>query len=165
MVRRAWGLAIVLLFALCGTAGAQADLGGVVDDALSDLSLGAAVSLGTALDGNGNLAGESTRFAANVGAVYCRVVMIGADRSHTLTLTWYREGQEVGRSALTLAPGGAATDRRAVAAAQTGSWRVEVTDETGNVLAVVPFIVGQPSESGQPIKKPTSTPTPTPLGQ
>lgn len=163
MTRRTWALAIVLLLALGGAAGAQNDLGGVVDEALSDLSLGAAVSLGTAVGSDGNLTGETTRFAANVGTVYCRVAMTGADKNHTLTLVWYREGQEVGRTALPLAPGGAATDRRAIAAAQAGSWRVEVIDEAGNVLTVVPFVVGQPSESGQPIKKPTSTPTPTPL--
>jgi uncharacterized protein YfaS (alpha-2-macroglobulin family) len=32
-----------------------------------------------------------------------------------------------------------------IPAAQAGSWRVEVQDANGQVLAVVPFVVGKPS--------------------
>jgi hypothetical protein len=121
-------------------------------------------SLGTGVNGAGELVGESTAFPANVGTVYCRVALIGADQPQRVTIIWYREDLEVARMTLRLtaeAPHGDA--HLAIPTAQAGTWRVEVVSDGDEVLAVAPFVVGQPSAPHETRpKRRDATPPPGP---
>jgi hypothetical protein len=120
---------------------------------IPDFSVEAAVGMG--VTETGALTGEASRFAAEVGVVFCRVDAIDLSRAQKVSLVWLREDEERSRTALTLdknRPSGNA--QMAIPADQAGSWRVEVQDERGQVLAVAPFVVGKPSViEGEPLKK------------
>lgn len=120
---------------------------------IPDFSVEAAV--GTGVTEAGALQGEAARFPAEVGVVFCRVDAIDLSRPLKLNVVWLREDEERSRTALALdknRPNGAA--QMTIPAAQAGSWRVEVQDERGQVLAVAPFVVGKPSVlEGEPLKK------------
>jgi hypothetical protein len=101
-------------------------------------------AVGSGVRDNGALVGEATRFAENVGAVYCRVDAIGLEGPQNVAIVWYREDEERARAPLRLTrekPNGSAM--MTIPAAQAGTWRVEVQDAGGQVLTVVPFVVGK----------------------
>ncbi len=112
------------------------------------------IALGTTLGADGQLVGETFRFPKNVGTVYCRVDGIGIADKQKLTLVWYREDAERERQTVAIAKAApAATGSLNILAAQAGSWRVEVVDAKGRVLAVAPFVVGKPSITDVPAPK------------
>jgi hypothetical protein len=155
IVKRHW-LWLLPVLVLCGTA--VADEPGSPTAGLSDwLSIpGFTVetAVGTGVKSDGRLEGEASRFAENVGTVYCRVDAIGLDADQKVVVVWFREGDERARTNLTLTK---SKPRDSVSmqipAAQAGSWRVEVQNDTGQVLAVAPFVVGKPSLTGDAPRK------------
>lgn len=157
MLRRHWWiLPLLLLFA--AVAGAEEkDPAADPMDWLSIPDFSVEAATGTGVTEAGALTGEASRFAAEVGVVFCRVDAIGLQEAQQVTVVWLREDEERSRSVLKLDknhPSGHA--QMTIPAAQGGSWRVEVQDERDQVLTVVPFVVGKPSvlENELPKKAP-----------
>lgn len=146
----------LILCLWAGFAWAQMDDPG---DMLDDLPLipdfTVEVTLGTGQDAQGKLLGENTVFPKNVAQVVCRIDAIGLTQEQKITVIWYREDSERSRTALTLTT---EQPQQATQLAFTeklqGSWRIEVEDDAGQTLAVVPFVVGKASIADeQPAKK------------
>ncbi len=157
---RRWGVAGWL--ALCLAAGFAWAQAGDPADLLDDLPLipdfTVEVTLGAGQDAQGNLLGENTVFPKNIGQVVCRVDGIGLTQPQEVAVVWYREDRERARAALTLnAEHPQQATQLAITEKLEGSWRIEVEDEAGQTLAVVPFVVGKPSVADeQPAKKNTA---------
>jgi len=138
---------LILLLAVWPAAAQEQNDEGGSTDWLHIPGFSVEASLGTGVDEAGDLEGEATTFPATVGVVYCRVAMIGANQSQKVTVVWYREDEEVARATLWLtveSPRGEA--HLAIPAGRAGTWRIEVIGDGDEVLAVLPFVVGQPSQ-------------------
>ncbi len=155
MLRRWPVLLPVLLWCVAASAGEPANPTGALSDWLSIPGFTIEAAVGTGVKDSGELEGQATRFPENVGAVFCRVDGIGLEDPQTVTVVWFREGDERSRAKLMLTKAKPrASAMMQIPAAQAGSWRVEVQNDSGQALALVPFVVGKPSATDEAPRKP-----------
>jgi hypothetical protein len=83
--------------------------------------------------------GEATEFEASVGKVYCWSKIAATTVPTTIKHVWYQGEQKVFEKDLDIKF--ASTRTWTVKTIQPGSWRVDITDEAGNVLDSVSFTV------------------------
>ncbi len=83
--------------------------------------------------------GENKEFEASVGTVYCWTKITGATPPATIKHVWYMGDKKVFEKALDLKY--ASTRTWSSKAVTSGSWKVDVTDESGAVLSSVTFVV------------------------
>ncbi len=83
--------------------------------------------------------GENKEFEASVGTVYCWSKILASTTPTTIKHVWYFGGQKVFEKTLDIKyPSMRTWSAKTVRA---GDWKVEVTDEAGNVLSSVAFTV------------------------
>jgi hypothetical protein len=83
--------------------------------------------------------GESAEFEASVGTVYCWTKISAPSVPATLKHVWYLGDQQVFEKTLDIKfPSTRTWTSKSVKA---GSWRVDVTDDTGTVITSVSFTV------------------------
>jgi len=84
-------------------------------------------------------AGENKEFEASVGTVYCWTKVTAKTTPATLKHVWYLGDKKVFEKDLEIKyPSTRTWSSKAVS---SGSWRVDITDETGTVLSSVSFVV------------------------
>jgi len=83
--------------------------------------------------------GEATEFDASVGKVYCWTKILAETTPTTLKHVWFADDQQVFEIILDIKY--PSTRTWSVKTIRAGSWRVEITDDAGNVLSAVGFTV------------------------
>ena len=83
--------------------------------------------------------GEAKEFDASVGQVSCWTRVIAATVPTTIKHVWYFDNQKVYEISLDIKY--PRTRTWSTKTIRAGNWRVDVTDETGNVLTSVSFTV------------------------
>lgn len=83
--------------------------------------------------------GEGTEFDASVGKVYCWTKILAEAAPTTIKHVWYADDQQVFEISLDIKY--PSTRTWSVKTVKAGSWRVEITDDAGNVLSAVGFAV------------------------
>lgn len=85
-------------------------------------------------------------FAGDVGRVWCWMRVSGApEAGTTLHHVWIRGEEELADVALTIGGSSWRTwSSKTIPGEWAGEWRVEVRDESGNVLETIRFRVGDP---------------------
>lgn len=87
---------------------------------------------------------EGQSFPVDVGEVWCWTRVSGAEGS-TIKHVWLRDGVEMAEVPLNVGGSSWRTySSKTIPPYWSGNWRVEVRDETGNVLASQDFTVGGP---------------------
>jgi hypothetical protein len=88
---------------------------------------------------NHEAVGESKEFDSSVGTVYCWTKITASTTPATIKHVWYIGGENVFEIPLEIKyPSTRTWSSKSV---QTGSWKVEVTDDAGTVLSSVSFTV------------------------
>jgi hypothetical protein len=85
--------------------------------------------------------GAGTEFPADVGEVYCWMRVNGAEGT-TIHHVWIHGEEE---SSVPLTVGGSSWrtwSRKVIPPEWVGEWRVEIRDDTGNILEALSFTVG-----------------------
>jgi hypothetical protein len=83
--------------------------------------------------------GEATEFEASVGKVYCWTKVVAETVPTKIKHVWYVDDKQV--SEIPLDVNYPSTRTWSTKTIWAGSWRVDVTDEAGNVLTSVNFTV------------------------
>jgi hypothetical protein len=83
--------------------------------------------------------GENTEFDASVGKVYCWTKIAAQTTPTTVKHIWYVGDQQVFEIALDIKY--PSTRTWSVKTVKAGNWRVDITDDAGNVLSSVSFTV------------------------
>ena len=83
--------------------------------------------------------GENTEFAASAGTLYCWTKISASTTPATIKHIWYLGDKKVFEQSLDLKF--VSTRTWSSKAVTAGSWKVDVTDETGAVLSSVTFTV------------------------
>ncbi len=83
--------------------------------------------------------GEAKEFNASVGKVYCWTKVVAETVPTKIKHVWYVDNQQV--SEIPLDINYPSTRTWSTKTIRAGSWRVDVTDETGTVLTSVNFTV------------------------
>ncbi|HPQ70771.1 MAG TPA: DUF2914 domain-containing protein [bacterium] len=145
-------LSLIAVFVVLAVSLGQAEecrcqaLGDSLTDWMNIPTFTVEATLGSGVTTDGQLTGEASSFAKNVGVVYCRVAIIDAAQAQTVTVVWYRGDAETSRTDLQLSKEKHhAITQLTIPAKQAGTWRVEIVDANDNVLTVLPFVVGKAS--------------------
>jgi hypothetical protein len=83
--------------------------------------------------------GESTEFDASVGKVYCWTKVLAETTPTTIKHVWHAEEEQVFE--ITLDIKYPSTRTWSLKTIWAGNWRVDITDDAGNVLSSVSFTV------------------------
>jgi hypothetical protein len=104
------------------------------------------IALGTGVESR-ELVGEATEFDVSVGRIYCWTKIIAQNVPTTIKHVWYADGEKAAEVPLTINfPSTRTWSSKGIGA---GKWRVEVVNETEEVLASTDFAVkAQPSPPG-----------------
>ena len=104
------------------------------------------IALGTGVESR-ELVGEATEFDVSVGRVYCWTKIIAQNVPTTIKHVWYTDEKEAAEVTLNVQyPSTRTWSSKTIG---PGKWRVEVLNETGEVLASTDFTVkSQPGPSG-----------------
>ncbi len=79
-------------------------------------------------------------YAATAGKLECFTRIMGATTDTTVTHVWYYNGKEVARVVLPVRSSDWRTwSSKKISPQWTGSWKVDVLDADGNLLATIPF--------------------------
>ena len=93
---------------------------------------------------NREVVDEGWRFPASVGKLYCFSKVANIDSHTEVVHTWYFGDTERARVTLNVNPPAWRTySSKNIQAHEIGSWRVEIQDQTGNILETVRFEVTQ----------------------
>jgi len=94
------------------------------------------MAFGTGIE-NHTITGVDTSFAADCGRLYFWTVTAGPMRTDTIFHTWYRNGHEIQKTAIEVQGSFYRSHTyKTVNARLAGSWKVEVSDAAGKVLAL-----------------------------
>lgn len=142
---------LALLVALSGP-GPLADLADAGPDgpaaAAAPLPEVTAIALGSAI-ADRDLVGEATRFEADGGRIYARLVVDNPGPEATLTMVWRRDGHVVQSLPVTVghSPRWRTWSYKTLREADVGRWTVEVQDAEGTPIAEAAFeVVPPPAE-------------------
>ena len=83
--------------------------------------------------------GENTEFQASAGTLSCWTKIIAASTPTTIKHVWYADGNKVFEQPLEIKM--PSTRTWSTKSVHPGSWKVDVTDESGAVLSTVSFAV------------------------
>jgi len=87
--------------------------------------------------------GEANAFRADVGKVYCWLLVTGAEGETTIKVGWWHGGNMMGEVPLTVrSPRFRTWASKTIGGGQTGEWTAKVTDGAGQVLKEASFTVG-----------------------
>ncbi len=99
------------------------------------------ILIGTGIE-NREAIGVDTVFTADVGKVYCWVLVTGAEAETQISFVWYHQDQQV---AEVIVPVRSVRWRcwtsKTIIPESTGAWKVEIKDEAGKVLESASFQV------------------------
>jgi hypothetical protein len=86
--------------------------------------------------------GVDTVFSADVERIFCFTKISGVEEATTVSHVWYHGDKEMARLELSVKADGWRTwSSKRIVPEWTGSWRVEVLSETGDLLLSKSFIV------------------------
>src|SRR5207237_909214 len=104
------------------------------------------IALGTGVEAR-DLVGEATEFDVSVGRIYCWTKIISQNVPTTIKHVWYADEEQAAEVTLNVQYPSTRTWSSKVI--RPGKWRVDVLNETGEVLASTDFTVkAQPGPSG-----------------
>jgi len=132
-MKKLLGLLICLLVS-AGLAAAQAK----PDQGASQAFKVEKIVMATSVD-NHEPVGENTEFAASAGNLYCWTKITASTTPATIKHVWYSGEKKVFEQSLDLKF--ASTRTWSSKAVKPGTWKVDVTDESGAVLSSVAFTV------------------------
>ncbi len=93
---------------------------------------------------NREVVNEGSTFSASVGKLYCFSKIANVDSLTEVVHAWYYGNTERARVTLNVNPPAWRTySSKIIQAHETGSWRVEILDASGNLLETVHFEVTQ----------------------
>lgn len=93
---------------------------------------------------NREVVNEGSTFSASVGKLYCFSKIANVDSLTEVVHAWYYGNTERARVTLNVNPPAWRTySSKIIQAHETGSWRVEILDASGNLLKTVHFEVTQ----------------------
>lgn len=93
---------------------------------------------------NREVVNEGSTFSASVGKLYCFSKIANVDSLTEVVHAWYYGNTERARVTLNVNPPAWRTySSKIIQAHETGSWRVEILDASGNLLETVRFEVTQ----------------------
>lgn len=150
MKKNIWAVAVVLMSAVGVNAEDTAPLGAVATSSVEVLD----ALVGTGVE-NREPIGAAESFDATVTRVYCWTRAKASSTPVTLHHVWSRDGEKVSEVPLTLNVSPART--WSYKTVVPGSWKVEVTDESGVVLKTLEFQVSSGAE-GLPPAVPAGSP-------
>jgi hypothetical protein len=128
------GILLVCVLVTLGAAAAQEQSSKAGDQAIRVENIVAATSVN-----NLEPVGENKEFESSVGIVYCWTKVSAKTVPATIVHVWYLADKKVFERPLGLKF--ASTRTWSSKSVRSGSWRVDVTDESGTVLSSVSFTV------------------------
>ena len=128
------GILLVCVLVTLGAAAAQEKSSKAGDQAIRAEKIVAATSVN-----NLEPVGENKEFESSVGIVYCWTKVSAKTVPATIVHVWYLADKKVFERPLGLKF--ASTRTWSSKSVRSGSWRVDVTDESGTVLSSVSFTV------------------------
>ena len=93
---------------------------------------------------NREVVSQGSSFSASVGKLYCFSKIANIDNHTEVVHAWYYGSEERARVTLNVNPPAWRTySSKIIQAHEIGSWRVEILDQSGNLLETVRFQVTQ----------------------